>query len=147
MPVGEATDIKDFVFLCIWHYPVTSTMNGKFLVISKSTELLRVPIDCLMYIESDGNYSYVVTRDGRRSLVATQLGQIEDSLAEQLGEDTASSIVRLGRSLIINCKYVNIIDITKQKLVLSDCTGSWHELSASRVVLTQLKTLIENYDK
>lgn len=119
-------------------------MMEKFLVISKSTELLRVPIDSLMYIESDGNYSYIVTRDGRRTLVMSQLGQIEDLLAEQLGDDTASRIVRLGRSLIVNCNYVHIIDITKQRLVLSDCTGSWHELTASRVVLTQLKALIES---
>lgn len=115
---------------------------GSHIVISKGTELVRVPVDRLIFIESDGNYSYMVTLDGRRALIPLQLGQIEDILNEQLGDDV-ENIVRIGRGLIINCDYVHQIDLSKQKLILSDCAGLWHELKASRVALTQLKTLIE----
>lgn len=50
-------------------------MKRSHLLISKGTEFLRVPLDRLMYISSDGNYSNVVTLDGRSALVSMQLGQ------------------------------------------------------------------------
>lgn len=117
---------------------------GAYLTISKGTEMLRVPLDQLMYIESDGNYSYVVTRDGRRAMVTCQLGQIEDMLNRQFNDSVMEEIVRLGRGLIVNCRYVYLIDTAKQKLVLSDCMGSYYELTASKTVLVQLKALMEN---
>ena len=114
----------------------------KHIVISKGTELLRVPADCLMYVSSDGNYSNVFTQDGRCRLVCMQLGQIEDLIGEQMG-DTDGKFLRVGRSLIINTDYVYLIDVARQQLVLSDCKGSWHELTASREVLIKLKAYIE----
>ena len=115
----------------------------KHIVISKGTELLRVPANRLMYISSDGNYSNVITSDGKSRLVSLQLGQIEDLIAEQIG-DTAGTFLRLGRSLIINIDYIYLIDTARQQLILSDCAGSSHELSASREVLIKLKAYIES---
>lgn len=119
-------------------------MNN-YITISKGAELLRFPISQLIYIEADGNYSYVVTHDGRKALVTMQLGQLEDILNSQLGEDV-TNIVRIGRGLIINTEYVHQIDLTRQRLVLSDCEKCWFELNASKVALAQLKSLIENSD-
>lgn len=99
-----------------------------------------------MYISSDGNYSNVVTLDGHSQLVSLQLGQVEDLIANQLG-DTGGNFLRLGRSLIINTDYIYLIDVAKQQLILSDCKGSWHELSASKEVLTKLKAYIEAITK
>lgn len=115
---------------------------GNHIVISKGTELVRVPVDRLIFIESEGNYSFLVTYDVRKVLIPLQLGQIEEILNEQLGDDV-DNIVRIGRGLIINCDFVHQIDLSKQRLILSDCAGVWYELKASRVALTQLKTLIE----
>lgn len=115
----------------------------KHIVISKGTELLRVPVDRLMYISSDGNYSNVFTSDGRCRLVSMQLGQIEDLIASQIG-DSADNLMRLGRSLIINIDYIYLIDTARQQLVLSDCAGSSHELTSSREVLIKLKAYIES---
>ena len=114
----------------------------KNIVISKGTELLRVPVDRLMYVTSDGNYSNVVTQDGYTQLVSLQLGQIEDLLNDQLG-DSESRFLRLGKSLIINMDYIYFIDVAKKQLILSDCSGSRHELSASREVLIKLKAYAE----
>lgn len=114
----------------------------KHIIISKGTELLRVPSHCLMYVSSEGNYSNVVSSDGKVRLVSLQLGQIEDLIGEQLGDD-GGNFLRLGRSLIINIDYLYLIDIAKQQLVISDCKGSWHELTASREVLAKLKAYIE----
>lgn len=99
-----------------------------------------------MYISSDGNYSNVVTLDGRSQLFCLQLGQIEDVIGDQLGE-TGGNFLRLGRSLIINTDYIYFIDVAKQQLVLSDCKGSCHELTASREVLTKLKAYMESLIK
>lgn len=136
----------DFVFIFeVAEWEFLKYFMSQYIIISKGTELLRFPIDLLVYIESDGNYSYVVTHDGRKALVTMQLGQLEDILNSQLG-DNVNNIVRLGRGLIINTNYVHQIDIARQRLVLSDCDGCWHELSASRIALTQLKTLIDKAD-
>lgn len=114
----------------------------KHIVLIKGTELLRVPIDRLMYISSDGNYSNVVTQDGRSRLIGLQLGQIEDILNAQFG-NSYSNIVRLGRGHIINTDYIYFIDVAKQKLILSDCQGSLHELSISKDGLRSLMGYFE----
>lgn len=115
----------------------------KHLIISKGTEFLRIPPERLVYISSDGNYSTITTLDNRKRLVAFQLGQLEDMIGDQLGDD-GSIFLRLGRSLIINTQYIFHIDTAKQELILSDCAGCYHELSASREVLIKLKSYIES---
>lgn len=112
------------------------------LIISKGTEMLCVPVDRLVYISSDGNYSTVVTQDNRQQTVSFQLGQIEDIIDEQLG-DAGSRFTRLGRGLIVNVDFVYFVDISKQRLVLSDCLNCRHELTASREVLIKLKAYKE----
>ena len=119
---------------------------SKRIIISKGTELLRAPADCLMYVSSDGNYSNVVTSDGQSRLVTYQLGQIEDAINEQLG-DEGMTFLRLGRGLIINTEYIYLVDVAKQVLILSDFHGSFHELSASKEVLAKLKAYIESIEK
>lgn len=112
------------------------------LLISKGTELVRVPLCNLVFIQASANYSEVVTVNGKRTLVSFQLGQIEDLIEEQLGEDRGD-FLRIGRGLIINSTYIFHIDVTRQKLVLSDGDRCWFELSASREVLGKLKIWIE----
>lgn len=119
---------------------------SRFITISKGTEFLRIPADHLVFISADGNYSNVVTRDGKSALVSFQLGQVEDLIADQLG-DSGGQFIRLGRGLIINIHFVYRIDIATQQLVLSDCNGCYHELSASREVLIKLKAYMETLMK
>ena len=114
---------------------------AKRIIISKGTELVRVPADCLMYVSSDGNYSNLVTSDGRSRIVTFQLGQIEDVINDKLGDD-GMIFLRLGRSLIINTEYIYLVDVAKQLLILSDFHGSFHELSASKEVLAKIKAYI-----
>ena len=115
---------------------------GKIVVISKGTELLRVPSDRLVFISADGNYSNIMTQDNHSKMVSFQLGQLEDLIGDQLG-DAGNNFIRLGRVLIINSDFVYSIDIAKQQLILSDCLNCYHELSASREVLIKLKAYID----
>lgn len=115
----------------------------KFIVISTTTLLLRVPSDRLMFISSEGNYSKVFTQDGHYHLVAYQLGQLEDIIGEQLGEEE-TPFIRIGKSLIVNRDFIYLIDVSEQVIIVSDCQGQFYELKASRKALTQIKVLIEN---
>ena len=115
---------------------------NKTIVISKGTELLRIPAHRLVYISADGNYSNVVTQDNRARIVSFQLGQLEDLIGDQLG-DKGYNFVRLGRSLIINRDFIHWIDVSKQMIILSDCAGCYHELTASREVLIKLKAYLD----
>lgn len=116
---------------------------NRHIIISRGTELLRIPADKLMFVTSDGNYSNITTEDGKTRLVTLQLGQIEDILQEQL-TNAEGNFLRLGRSLIINTNYIYFIDVAKQQLILSNCHNSYHELSASKEVLGKLKVYIES---
>lgn len=117
-------------------------MMNRIIIISKGTELLRIPAQRLVYISSDGNYSNIFTQDKRTWMVSFQLGQIEDIIGSQLG-DEGSNFIRLGRGLIINMDFVYSIDISRQQLILSDCHDCYFELSASREVLIKLKAYID----
>ena len=128
---------KQNLYICIAQKPVE-----QFLVINKGTEMVRIPANRLVFISADGNYSVLVTQDNREWVVSYQLGQMEDIIVNQLGEE-GSSFVRLGRSLIVNTCFVTLIDITKQRIVLSDCFACYHDLTASREVLVQLKAYLE----
>lgn len=112
------------------------------LVISKGTELHKFPLDAIICISAEGNYSYVMTVDSLKTLICLQLGQVEKLLADQLGADI-TNYVRIGRGLIINLDYINHIDISKQLLIMSDCRRVRIELSASREALIKLKDLVE----
>ena len=131
------TDFDRECYLCKSYKTMLS-----HIVITKGTELHRFPLDTLICVSADGNYSSVVTLDGRETLVSLQLGQIEALMAEQLGSGI-TNFIRLGRGLIINLDFINHIDISKQLLVMSDCKGLRKELSASRDALIKLKELME----
>ena len=111
------------------------------LVISKGTELHSFPLDTLVFIIADGNYSEAITLDGHKALISMQLGQIELLMEQQLGSQK-SNFIRLGRGLIINKEYIYHIDISKKLLIMSDCKGLCRELSASREALLKLKEYV-----
>ena len=73
-----------------------------YLIISTSTDLVRIAQDRIIYISSDGNYSTLILADGEARLVTYQLGQIEKLIAEQLGSSSGKAFIRIGKQLIIN---------------------------------------------
>lgn len=115
----------------------------KFLIISTATDLVRVAPEKIVYISSDGNYSTLFLADGDTRVLTFQLGQLEKMIEEQLGNEN-NTFIRIGRSLIINHSYIYYINVSKQKLILSDNERFTHTVTASREALTQLKNLVEN---
>ena len=115
----------------------------KHLIISTSVDLVRIAPERIVYISSDGNYSTLIQADGETRMLSYQLGQIEKMIASQLGSD-GNVFIRIGKSLIINRSYIYYINITKQKLTLSDVASFSHTVTASKEALKQLKELLEN---
>ena len=118
-----------------------TTMNKK-LIISTSIDLVRIALERIVYISSDGNYSTIMQTDNEVRMVSFQLGQIEKMISSQLGS-AGNIFIRIGKSLIINRSYIYYINIAKQKLTLSDVSSFSHTVTASKEALKQLKELIE----
>ena len=114
----------------------------KELIISTSIDLVRIAPEKIVYILSDGNYSTLVQTDNEMRMLSYQLGQIEKIISSQLGSD-GNIFIRIGKSLIINRSYIYYINISKQKLTLSDIASFNHTVTASKEALKQLKELIE----
>ena len=111
---------------------------------STSTELLRVPAGAVVYIKADGNYSSIITADDVEHVLTLQIGQIERRIAD-MAEAGDHRFIRIGKSLIVNSDFISFINVTHQKLVLSDCRTFSRDLTASREALRALKEVLEKY--
>ena len=119
-------------------------MQGQeYLMISTSTEMIRLREEEVVCITSDGNYSHICAIGGESFIVASQLGKIERLISEQL-HSSYGYFIRIGRGLIINMRYLCYINITRQKLYMLDSSGKKYVQEASREALMQLKNMIEN---
>ncbi len=114
----------------------------KVLIISNSTDLLRVEPSDVMFIMADGNYSNVILCDGDQQIVMFQLGQVAQMISEQLGSD-GQVFIRIGRGVIINISYLFTISLHKQQLQLRSHNGNVRTLTAPREALKQLKNYID----
>ena len=114
----------------------------EWLRISTSTELVRVATDEIVYVRADGNYSDLVLTNGKSRKMTFQL-HFFDGVFQQLQDNL---FVRVGRSLIVNKRYIYIINLTEQTLTFSDqqINGDIKPVNVSREALKQLKELLEN---
>lgn len=116
---------------------------SKYLVLANSNEIVRVSPERIVYILSDGNYSTMTLIDKDEHVFTFNLASFEKLIEQQLGTD-AQTFIRLGKSLIINGKYIYYVNVGKQQIILSDISFS-HKftLSASKEALKALKTVLE----
>lgn len=114
----------------------------EWLRISTSTELVRVATDEIVFVRADGNYSDLMLTNGKSRSMTFQL-HFFDEVFQQLKNNM---FVRVGRSLIVNKRYIHVINLTEQLLVFSgqQITGELKPVRVSREALKQLKTVMEN---
>ena len=114
----------------------------EWLRISTSTELVRVATDEIVFVRADGNYSDLVLTNGKSRKMTFQL-HFFDEVFQQLQNNM---FVRVGRSLIINKRYIHVINLTEQMLIFSgqQIKGDIKPVNVSREALRQLKELLEN---
>ena len=114
----------------------------EWLRISTSTELVRVATDEIVFVRADGNYSDLVLTNGKSRKMTFQL-HFFDEVFQQLQNNM---FVRVGRSLIVNKRYIHVINLTEQMLIFSgqQIKGDIKPVNVSREALKQLKELLEN---
>ena len=145
---------KFFIFatLTINYYCIV--MLKKCLILSTSSELVRIAPENIVYFEADGNYCYMQADNNARPsasdtnnecdkrLISSQLGTIAELIRKQLGKEKPR-FIQIGRSLIINRDYIYYIHTQKQQLFLTDSRRLIYHLKASKEALKQLKEMIE----
>ncbi len=114
----------------------------EWLRISTSTELVRVATDEIIFVRADGNYSDIVLTNGKSRKMTFQL-HFFDEVFQQLQNNM---FVRVGRSLIVNKRYIHVINLTDQMLVFSgqQIKCDIKPINVSCDALKQLKELLEN---
>ncbi len=117
----------------------------KYLLISTPLEMVRIQEESILYIDSEGNYSNIYVVGGEKFFVSYQLGQIEEMIDQQLCS-SLKTLVRIGRTKIVNLRYLCYIHTTKQVLSLLDPSGKKYDLSASKDALIMLKKAIEKIE-
>ncbi len=114
----------------------------EWLRISTSTELVRVATDEIVYVRADGNYSDLVLTNGKSRKMTFQL-HFFDEVFQKLQNNM---FARVGRSLIVNKRYIHVINLTEQILIFSgqQIKSDIKPVNVSREALKQLKELLEN---
>lgn len=113
----------------------------EWLKISTSTELVRVATDEVVFVRADGNYSDLVLTNGKIRKLTFQIHFFEEAFQRL----RANTFVRVGRSLIVNRRYIHVINLTEQSLVLTgqEIKADMPVINASREALKQLKEALE----
>lgn len=113
----------------------------EWLRISTSTELVRVATDEIVYVRADGNYSDLVLTNGKSRKMTFQI-HFFDEVFQQLRQNM---FVRVGRSLIVNKRYIYVINLTEQMMLFAGqpIKGEIAPLKVSREALKQLKEQLE----
>ena len=115
----------------------------KYLMIKTRDELLRINIEHILYFEADRNYTKLLLAEGIQFTFAVNIGKVEEMLATQLA-DADTTLIRVGKSYILNKKHILQINLPKQKLLLLPGEGKPRELTVPKDPLRALKESLEN---
>jgi len=114
----------------------------RYLIIKTRDELLRIKTNNILYLEADRNYTKLLLTEGIQFTFAINLGKIEEMLESQI-HDSKSSLIRVGKSYIINKQYILQINLPRQKLLLLPPSGKPRELIVPKEPLKVLKETLE----
>jgi DNA-binding LytR/AlgR family response regulator len=114
----------------------------RYLVFKTRDELVRIKIDRILYFEAERNYTKLVLTNGIQFVFAVNLGKIEEILEKQI-QDYASTLLRVGKSYIINKNHVLQISLPKTKILFASSDGKAKELTLPKDPLKILKETLE----
>ena len=101
-------------------------------------ELIAIDLDLLAAVEANGSYTRALYISKREFLLTTTISSVEKALSHFNAQ--GYKFIRLGRSVIINHKFLARIELNKQQLVLSD--GISHDVRV-RIPKQTLRTYKE----
>ena len=108
--------------------------------IKNRDELLVLHIDNIAYLLADGNYTKIVYIGGIQVVITMGISKVEEIICQQTGDDDSNKFVRLGRSLVINQKFLHHINVAKQKLTLFDGNKNTLTLQLPKQLLRTYKS-------
>jgi len=114
----------------------------RYLVFKTRDELVRIKIERILYFEAERNYTKLVLTNGIQFVFAINLGKIEEILENQI-QDYDSTLLRVGKSYIINKNHVLQISLPKTKVLFAAADGKAKELTLPRDPLKILKETLE----
>jgi len=114
----------------------------RFLVFKTRDELVRIKIERILYFEAERNYTRLVLNNGIQFVFAVNLGKIEEILENQI-QDYTSTLLRVGKSYIINKNHVLQISLPKTTILFSAADGKAKELNVPKDPLKILKETLE----
>jgi len=109
-----------------------------FLCVTRDT-VINIDSTKIVYFESDGNYTTIMTVNMYKTMVGINLGNVVEELQRQLGNHSRY-FVRVGKRHIVNRHYFHSMNVLKQQLVLSDSDRFSLTLSISREALKKFKS-------
>ncbi|MBO4488188.1 MAG: LytTR family transcriptional regulator [Bacteroidales bacterium] len=119
-----------------------SPHKSEYLIFNNTKEYIRFVTDNIVYISADANYSVFHTRDNSTRLVSIQLGVIEHFYIPEINSEE-NDFVRVGRSLIVNLRYLHSVTPSIGQIVLSDNQSFKYVLSAPNEILRDMKNYVE----
>lgn len=114
-------------------------MNIMKVYINLRDELIVLDTEMIAYVNANSNYSDVYFIKGGKKTLSMTISKVETLLKQPYSNFTDQPFVRIGRSLLINQKFLVHIDILKEKLLLSDYESHSYLLSVSKFSLKKYK--------
>jgi len=114
----------------------------RYLVFKTRDELVRIKIERILYFEAERNYTRLVLTNGIQFVFAVNLGKIEEILDNQI-QDYSSTLLRVGKSYIINKNHVLQISLPKAQVLFAAADGKAKELNVPKDPLKILKETLE----
>lgn len=115
------------------------------LCLNSRDELLIIDLEKIAYFQANGNYTHLCYISGDTHLLTIGLTKVEEYLRKTWPKEAPSPFVRLGRSLIINQRFLCEIGVLKQKLILSDNDGHSYTLNVPKPLLREYKEKINEF--
>lgn len=102
-------------------------------------ELARIDFNDVMAISADGNYTKLTLKSGRTITLLSGLSDMEI-----VAKRTCKSFIKVGRSHIINQKYLAMVNTIKKTITLADDTiKTCTELHVSKESIISFKRYLE----
>ncbi len=103
--------------------------------------LLAIDLETIAVVRAEGNYTRIYYINQHEILLTLGIGRLEKILHDSKSKN--SHFVRLGRSIIVNHAYFQMIDLQKQMLELSDGGRNSVKISIAKPILKSYKEAIE----
>lgn len=103
-------------------------------------ELVTIDTSLVAAVKACGNYSQVVYITKRMTMITEGIGNLETLLKKHNTEE--DRFVRIGRSIIINHRYLYRIDLIKQQVVLWDGGDCEIRITIAKNVLKAYKNAV-----